>query len=121
MILADTNILLRSLHPEHPHHLATENALTALRLRRETLCLAPQNLVEFWAVATRPRGENGLGMDASVAAREMVKLPRLFLLTYTPEVQEMWQRIVIDQGFPENKPTTPIWWLSCRRTAWIAF
>jgi predicted nucleic acid-binding protein len=99
MILADTNILLRSLHPEHPHHLVAENALTALRLRRETLCLASQNLVEFWAVATRPRAENGLGMDASVAAREMVKLRRFFfLLAYTPEVLETWQRIVIDQG-----------------------
>lgn len=62
MILADTNILLRSLHLQHPHHDVAKNALKLLRLRNETLCVAPQNLVEFWAVATRPLNENGLGM-----------------------------------------------------------
>jgi predicted nucleic acid-binding protein len=97
VILADTNILLRSLHPEHPHHAIAENALSVLRLRRETLCIAPQNLVEFWAVATRPRSENGLGMDSSAAAWEIAKLRRLFhLLAYTPEVPETWQRMVTD-------------------------
>ncbi len=61
MILADTNILLRSLHPQHPHHSVAENTLSTLRMRGETLCLAPQNLVEFRAVATRPSVENGWG------------------------------------------------------------
>lgn len=65
MILTDTNILLRSLHPEHPHHDVAENALSTLRLSGETLCVAPQNLVEFWAVATRLRSENGFGMDSA--------------------------------------------------------
>ena len=59
--LADTNILLRSLHPEHPHYSIAENALSALRLRNETLCVAAQNLIEFWAVATRSRGDPALG------------------------------------------------------------
>jgi predicted nucleic acid-binding protein len=99
VILADTNILLRSLHPEHPHHLVAENALSALRIRGESLCLAPQNLVEFWAVATRPRKENGMGMDCATAAKEIAKLRRLFhLLAYTPEVTETWQRLVIEQA-----------------------
>jgi predicted nucleic acid-binding protein len=45
--LTDTNILLRSLYPEHPHYSLAEKALVKLRLRQETLCLAPQNLIEF--------------------------------------------------------------------------
>jgi predicted nucleic acid-binding protein len=65
VILADTNILLRSLPPEHSHYATAERALTLLRLRHETLCIAPQNLVEFWAVATRSREENGVGMTVA--------------------------------------------------------
>jgi predicted nucleic acid-binding protein len=99
VILADTNILLRSLHPEHPHHVLAESALTALRLRNEALCVAPQNLVEFWAVATRPRTDNGLGMSVARAADEVATLRRFFrLLPYTAEVPEAWQRIVITQS-----------------------
>ncbi|HLQ51398.1 MAG TPA: hypothetical protein VK129_07865, partial [Terriglobales bacterium] len=70
-ILTDTNILLRSLYPEHPHYAAAENALAALRLRNEVLCIAPQNLIEFWTVATRPRDDNGLGMTPARAASEI--------------------------------------------------
>ncbi len=68
MILVDTNILLRSLHPQHPHYGPTKSALKLLRLRNETLCVAPQNLVEFWGVATRPLNENGLGMTVARVA-----------------------------------------------------
>ena len=52
--LVDTNILLRSLHPEHPHYAIAQDAIATLR-RRDMLCIAPQNLIEFWAVATRQR------------------------------------------------------------------
>ncbi len=99
MILAGTNILLRSIHLEHPHHILAESALTALRLRNEALCIAPQNLVEFWAVATRSRTDNGLDMTIARAADEVATLRRFFLLLpYTAEVPEAWQRIVLAQG-----------------------
>jgi predicted nucleic acid-binding protein len=98
-ILADTNILLRSLYPNHPHYSVAENALSALRLRNETLCIAAQNLIEFWAVATRSREDNGLGMTTSRAAGEIATLRRFFrLLPSTPDVLEAWQRIVTDLG-----------------------
>ncbi len=98
MILADTNILLRSLHPEHPRYEVAKEALKTLRLGGETLCIAPQNLVEFWAVATRPLNENGLGMAAERVANEIAILRRLFrLLPYVPEVLDVWQNIVAGQ------------------------
>jgi predicted nucleic acid-binding protein len=56
-VLADTNVLLRSLYPEHPQCAAAERALGTLRERGVRLCIAPQNLIEFWAVATRPRAQ----------------------------------------------------------------
>jgi predicted nucleic acid-binding protein len=96
--LVDSNILLRTLHPAHPHQQIAERAVERLRLRNETLCLAPQNLIEFWAVATRSRDENGLGMSQERAATELTKLRRLFqLLPATSDVFETWQRIVISQ------------------------
>jgi predicted nucleic acid-binding protein len=98
-ILADTNILLRSLHPEHPHYSIAENALSALRLRDETLYIAAQNLIEFWAVATRSRDENGLGMTTAQAAGEIATLRRFFrLLPSTPDILDAWERIVTNLG-----------------------
>ena len=98
-VLADTNVLLRSLYPEHPQYSAAENALAALRLRGDSLCMAPQNLIEFWAVATRSRADNGLGMSTARVLAEIATLRRFFrLLPSTPEVLEAWQSIVADLG-----------------------
>jgi hypothetical protein len=76
--LIDTNILLRSLQPHHPHCSIAERALAVLRSRDETLHLAVQNLIEFWAVATRPETENGLGMSIETVVGELTVLKRLF-------------------------------------------
>ena len=63
----------------------------------ELLCLAPQNPIEFWAVATRSRNENGLGMTHAIAAGEIEKPRRLFrLLPSNPNVLDAWQRIVLN-------------------------
>lgn len=99
MIFADTNILLRSLQTAESHYFVTETALAKLRSRQKTLCIAPQNLIEFWSVATRPRHENGLGMSSSRAATEITALLRLFyLLPYRREVLERWRYIVLTYG-----------------------
>ena len=82
----------------HPHHQIAENALTVLRLRRETLCVAPQNLIEFWAVATRSRDDNGLGMTHPRARIELTGLRRLFqILPATSKVFEAWPQIIFLQ------------------------
>jgi predicted nucleic acid-binding protein len=95
-VLIDSNVLLRSLHPGHPHYAAAGNSVATLRLRNEILCIAPQTLIEFWAVASRPREENGLGLPTARVATELMSLRRLFrLLPSTPEVLEAWQRIVV--------------------------
>ena len=99
MILADTNILLRSVHPQHPHNALAKNALNALRHRNEALCIAPQNLVEFWTVATRPRSENGLCLTTTQAADEITAVQDFFrVVRYTPEVTKTWKRIVTTYG-----------------------
>ena len=93
--LVDTNIMLRSLQPHHAHCAQAEGALGKLRTRNETLHVAAQNLIEFWAVATRPIGENGLGMSVEMASRELKTLKHLFsLLPERASVFEEWERLV---------------------------
>lgn len=69
-------------------------ALKALRSRNEELHIAPQNIVEFWAVATRPFSHNGLGMTIEQASTEIESLKSFFGLLPELPLQEEWQRIV---------------------------
>jgi predicted nucleic acid-binding protein len=95
-ILVDTNILMRSIQPHHPHYALVEKALAFLRTRREALFVAVQNLIEFWAVATRPLGsENGVGMTTAAATRELAAIKDLFPILPEPaSVFEEWERLV---------------------------
>ena len=96
MILVDTNVLLRRIQTAHPQYAAARAALTALRQQGETLCITPQNLVEFWSVATRPREVNGLGMAPTEVDREVGALEQLFqLLPETPQIYHEWRRLVM--------------------------
>lgn len=93
MILIDTNILLRS-HPSDPRYLLVRNALAKLKQDRELLCIAPQNLVEFWVVATRPPESNGLGMQPVAAVAEIQRLPKTFhVLEGLPGVSDAWEKL----------------------------
>jgi predicted nucleic acid-binding protein len=94
-ILIDTNILLRLLQPHHPHSAVAERAVRTLRTRNESLNVTPQNLMEFWAVATRPTSANGLGMTVEIALEELAAFKRLFsVLPETASVLPEWERLV---------------------------
>jgi predicted nucleic-acid-binding protein len=58
--LVDTNILLRSVQETHSMHEVAVQAVKSLFEQSEMLCILPQNLIEFWVVATRPIAMNGL-------------------------------------------------------------
>lgn len=94
-ILLDTNILLRLLQPHHPHNSIAEQALKTLRVRNEVLNITAQNIIEFWAVVTRPVGENGLGFDAVQAMREVDALKRLFVLLPEAPLLQEWEMLVM--------------------------
>jgi predicted nucleic acid-binding protein len=60
------------------------------------LCLTAQNLIEFWAVATRPVDANGLGMSIEWAAAQVARMKRLFrILPDSPEDYSEWERLVV--------------------------
>src|SRR5260370_9143547 len=95
-VLVDTNILLRTLQPHHPHCPIAERALSVLRTGNEPMYVTVQNLVEFWAVATRPTAANGLGLTPEKAAREMAALKRLFpILPESVPLLSEWERLVV--------------------------
>jgi predicted nucleic acid-binding protein len=78
--LVDTNILLRLVQKNHPMRPDARQALVTLRRQGEELCITPQNIIEFYAVATRSPADNGLGLSVDEAGREIRKLKRIFKL-----------------------------------------
>jgi predicted nucleic acid-binding protein len=93
--LVDTNILLRMISTGHPAQVTALAALDRLRELGDELSIAPQNLYEFWVVATRSTIQNGLGMSASDALLELSRLKALFvLLADRPDILQEWERLV---------------------------
>lgn len=95
-MLVDTNVLLRMALILGPGKTAAHDAVDKLDARGVELCVAPQNLVEFWAVATRPEEANGLGCSVvSEATHELRRLKSLFrILEDGPAVLEAWEALV---------------------------
>jgi predicted nucleic acid-binding protein len=87
VILRDTNILLRFCNPTSPRHVEVERAVSRLRLRGDLPSITTQNIVEFWAVATRPLDVNGLSWSVPKTASEIDQLLSSFpLLKDSPEI-----------------------------------
>jgi predicted nucleic acid-binding protein len=97
--LADTNILLRWVTPADPQHSLAVNSVKTLQRRGEVVHITSQNLIEFWAVATRPASANGLGMSPAEAEREVESLERLFpLVPDSTAIYTEWKRLVAAAG-----------------------
>ena len=96
LILVDTNVLLRVVEPRHAQHAEAVGAIRANRPVGHELCLVPQIHYEFWAVATRPIAQNGLGMTTTEAEAELERLgPPLFrLLRDERAIYEPWRELV---------------------------
>lgn len=93
--LLDTNVLLRSAESGHPMQAVAVNAVATLLGRGEQLYITPQNLIEFWAVATRPGDVNGLGMTTAEALAELDQLEHQFpLLSDAPAVYQEWRHLL---------------------------
>ena len=94
--LLDTNILIRGFDHRHPMCRSVRRAAKTLYHQGTRLCLAPQNILEFWAVATRPIEQNGLGLPVPQVSALVRRFKRVFLLL--PETQEVygeWERLAV--------------------------
>ena len=85
MILLNTNLLTRITRSHDPQSGVARAAIQTLLGRKERLIVVPQNLYEFWVVATRPpgvppAGRNGLGMTPAQAGHWLRFFQRRFTL-----------------------------------------
>lgn len=95
-ILTDTNILTRLAIAAEPMHSIVLAAVAKLEANGDILCVVPQNLFEFWAVATRPITSNGLGFTVTEVKSELDKIKRGFtLLADPPGLLEEWEMLAL--------------------------
>jgi predicted nucleic acid-binding protein len=104
-MLVDTSVLIRTLQPHHSLFVPAERAIRLLPEQGRELHIVAQNLIELWTVATRPFGENGLGMAPTKAASELERIKGMFLLLpETPAIYPAWEALVIRHQVT-GKPT----------------
>ena len=95
MILLDTNILLRYARTADPAFATVDASVNTLHANGEVLCVVPQNIYEFWAVATRPIAANGLGLSVPECQLEVARIKRLF--RFSPDLPTLfaeWEALV---------------------------
>ena len=94
--LVDTNVLLRSAQTSHPMYGDVARAISTLKTRRDELYVVAQNLIEFWAVATRQLINNGLGLTVAQAEDELTKLKTIFtILPDTADILPKWEHLIV--------------------------
>lgn len=95
-MLIDTNALLRFLQTNDKARPVVLRAVSQLQLAGEDIVIAPQNLYEFWVVATRPTRVNGFGWTAAECETRIAELKQVFdMLPDPPGLYDTWQRLVI--------------------------
>ncbi len=93
--LLDTNIWLRSVQRESPHHTLAVEALATLLTQGHDLFITSQNVVEFWSVASRPIEANGLGWSVETVRQEIEHIQTQFpLLDDTADIFVQWLHFV---------------------------
>lgn len=93
--LIDTNLLGRLANAADARHTLASDAVAELHRRGEVLCITPQVLIEFRAMATRPPAVNGLGLSAAEAEVHTKDFEARFpLLPDTPDIYPAWKALV---------------------------
>lgn len=93
--LLDTNILLRFCDGNSQAQSVTEQVIIQLWENEDTVYITPQNLIEFWSVASRPTDVNGLGWTTNKIQSEIAQLQNLFpILQDTSDVFVHWLHLV---------------------------
>ena len=97
-ILVDSNILCRLARRDDPQHEDARQALRIAMQKGADLLVCPQVEREFWAVATRPRAENGLGMTPDETAASLREWRESFFqfAPDSPAIHATWQKLVAD-------------------------
>ena len=93
--LVDSNILVRLRDLDSPERAVCEQVVRASLQQGVRLYLCAQSLIEFWAVSTRPREANGLGLDTQQVFVGVTTIVRtLPLLPEPADIAEQWLQLV---------------------------
>lgn len=96
-VLIDTNLLIYLVEGStHQLYAKSKAAISSLRRLHCYPTLVPQNIYEFWVVATRPIANNGLGMTPDETSEELSKLAPLFTLLLDERgIYPRWRSLVV--------------------------
>ena len=104
-MLVDTNAILSLMIETHPRHEVMVSALQSLLLNDVEVTIVPQNLVEFWVVATRPLAQNGLGITPIEATSQLNRIKGNFaLLSENELIYPVWESLVTEYSV-SGKPS----------------
>jgi predicted nucleic acid-binding protein len=93
--LADTNLLLRLSDGASPQNPVAAQALAVLFQSKHEVFITAQNIIEFWAVATRPVAVNELGWSVEQTRVEVQALRERFpFLADSPDIFTEWLRLI---------------------------
>lgn len=98
--LVDTNVLVYAVLPAVPQHAASRALVDRAQAAGANLCVAPQNLVGFYAVVTDPRRvTQPRGSDEALrAVEDFLSLPGLTLLPVPNDLIARWAQLVRQSG-----------------------
>lgn len=86
----DTNILLRLKDTDSPHCPIAKRVVGEIISRGDVLVASAQIMIEFWAVATRPKNLNGLGLTPQEAEASLRDAETM--VTFLPEPGDVAKR-----------------------------
>jgi toxin-antitoxin system PIN domain toxin len=94
--LLDTNVLVYRYYQQSPQHAACRALLDKAQQAGAGLCVAPQNLSEFFAVVTNPKRvtQAKSPVEALDLISELLALPGLALLSVPMDVVDRWMNLV---------------------------
>src|SRR5205085_2346807 len=78
-------------------HTVAAACVAKLNSQKEVLAIVPQNIYEFWTVATRPKtAAEGLGLATQQAKAQVDRFLTMFPLHFCDEhrLYDEWQRLV---------------------------
>lgn len=95
--LADTNVVARWVIPHDPQFALARAPVVSLHQQGETVFITPQNIAEFWTVATRPAPPlaNGMGRPIEQVITDVQSIEPFFpLLQERPAIYPLWRQLV---------------------------
>lgn len=95
----DTNVLLRLANPLDSDHPLVQGYVDRCLDSGAELRILPQNLYEFWVVATRPVANNGLGLSTDECDQVLRSLEEMFPCLVDPsDLPDVWRKLVKEHG-----------------------